>query len=135
MSNRAGYDIRAAKPEDLNFVRASFRNGLYYGNSWFNLIPYPIFKRHYRPVIEAIIAKNDVWVACLKDDPDVILGYGIVSKDFTTIHWTHVKDKFRKMGIARALLPQYPVYITHLTAVGKLLMPKFENCVFNPFQI
>jgi hypothetical protein len=46
-----------------------------------------------------------------------------------------VKEKWRRMGIAKAILPQFPVYVTHLTAFGKSLLSKFESCTFNPFQM
>jgi GNAT superfamily N-acetyltransferase len=133
-SDRAGYEVRAARPEDLNFIRATFLKGLYHGDTWFSLIPKSIFMEHYHPVIERLIATNDVWVACLADAPDVIIGYSIVSKDFTTIHWVFVKKGWRKMGIARSIVPRYPEAVTHLTPLGKTLMTKFENCVFNPFR-
>lgn len=135
MNDRAGYEIRAAREGDLNFVRATFLRGLYHGDSWFSLIPYKVYMTAYHPIVEAIIARNFVWIACLKDDPDTIIGYSIVSRDASTITWVYVKAKWRKLGIARSLLPQYPTAVTHLTALGKTLLTKFENCIFNPFAL
>lgn len=135
MSNdRDGYLVRAAKIEDLNFIRATFLRGLYYGDSWFSIIPKDIFMANYKAVVERLVATSDVWVACLKDDPDVIIGYSIVSKDFSTIHWVFVKKRWRRLGIAKAMLPKYPEAVTHLTTLGKMLLPKFDHCVFNPFR-
>ena len=133
--DRDGYTIRACNSSDFNFIAATFLKGLYYGDTVFSLMPKHSFMKNYKPVIEALVVKNDVWVACLKDAPEVILGYSIVSKDFTTIHWVFVKLAWRKKGIARSMLPQYPTAVTHLTAVGKSLLPKFKDCVFNPFQV
>ena len=136
MSNdREGYEVRAYAPSDFNFVAATFLRGLYYGATVFSDMPKQTFMTNYKPVAEALVAKNDVWVACLKDAPDVILGYSIVSKDFTTIHWVFIKKAWRKQGIARAILPQYPTTVTHLTALGKSLLPKFKDCVFDPFKM
>lgn len=129
------YEIRDFKPEDKSFVMATFLRGLYFGDSWFSLIPKDIFMSNYKLIAEAILAKHQVKVACLCEDKDVILGYSILSGDFKTIHWVFVKSAFRKQGIARALLPKYPTTVSHLTLVGKNLLPKFKDCVFNPFAI
>lgn len=136
MSNdRSGYAIRAYKPEDFNFVSATLLRGLYYGGTVFSDMPKQSFMTNYQPVVKALVDKNDVWVACLVDDPDVILGYSIVSKDFAAIHWVFVKKLFRKKGIARSILPQFPTAVTHLTALGKTLLTKFPDCVFDPFKL
>lgn len=129
------YHIRDAKEEDKNFILATFLRGLYYGDSWFSFIPKQIFMTNYDKVAEALV-KGDrtiIKVACLKEDIDVILGYSILSKDYQSIHWVFVKSAWRNKGIARSLLPQYPICATHLTRLGKDLLIKFENCVFNPF--
>lgn len=139
MTNFSGmYDIRDMAPEDKNFILATFLRGLYYGDSWWSTIPKQIFMDNYKKVAEQLIdnTKTEVKVACLKDEPNVILGYSILSKDYLTIHWVFVKSPWRKRGIARSLLPQYPAEITHLTATGKSLMSsKFPTAIFNPFKI
>lgn len=131
------YDIRDGKSEDNNFILATFMRGLYYGDSWWSLIPKQIFMTEYKKVAEALVAGNRtaIKVACLKEDPDVILGYSILSNDYQTIHWVFVKNSWRQKGIARSLLPKYPTSVTHLTKLGKDLLPKFENTVFNPFNL
>lgn len=135
MSNdRDGYEVRAYTATDFNFVAATFLRGLYYGDTVFSDMPKNAFMQNYKPVLEALIKRSDVWVACLKDAPDVILGYSIISRDFTTIHWVFVKKPWRKKGIARSILPQYPTAVTHLTAQGKSLLTKFQDCVFDPFK-
>jgi hypothetical protein len=131
------YDIRDAKADDRNFVLATFLRGLYYGDSWFSLIPKDIFMANYKKVGEFLVTSPNIniKVACLKEDPDVIIGYSILSQDFSTIHWVYVKNIWRKQGIGRSLVPQHPTTVTHLTALGKTLLSKFENCIFNPFAI
>lgn len=129
------YEVRDYKPEDKSFIMATFLRGLYYGDSWFSIIPKDIFMANYKLIVEALLAKHQVKVACLCEDKDVILGYSILSKDFTTIHWCFVKSAFRKQGISKALLPKYPTTVTHLTVLGKALLPKFKDCLFNPFAL
>lgn len=136
MSNFRGlYDVRDFKENDKALVLATFLRGLYHGDSWFSLIPRSIFMDNYKKVAEALVSSPNVIIkiACLKEDPDVILGYSILSSNYQTIHWCYVKSAWRKQGIARSLLPQFPTTITHLSALGKSLMSKFPDAVFNPF--
>jgi GNAT superfamily N-acetyltransferase len=138
MTKFAGlYDIRDVKPEDANFVLATFLRGLYYGDSWFSLIPKDIFMLNYKKVAEVLLKSNNtvVKIACLKEDQDVILGYSILSADYQTIHWVFVKQAWRNKGIARSLLPQYSTNITHLTDLGRKLMNKLPTAIFNPFKL
>jgi GNAT superfamily N-acetyltransferase len=127
------YDIRDFKESDANFIYASFLKGLYYGDSWFSSIPKDIFMENYKKVIQVLIKKSEVKIACLKDEPDVIIGYSILSIDYQTIHFVYVKEKWRNRGIGKSLLPQYPSAVTHLTTLGKKLLNKINNPIFNPF--
>lgn len=129
------YNIRDMKQEDTSFILATFLRGLYHGDSWFSLIPRPIFMDNYKKIANMILTSPTtiVKVACLKEDPDVILGYCMLSDDLQAVHWVYVKAAWRKQGIAKALLPKFPTTTTHLSALGKSLMSKIPNIVFNPF--
>lgn len=129
------YDVRDAKAEDTNFILATFLRGLYYGDSWFSFIPKDVFMKNYKVFAEALIKKRTIKVACLKEDANVILGYSILSNDFTVIDWVFVKSAWRRKGIGKSLVPAYPICVTHLTALGKSLLPKLKDCYFNPFNI
>lgn len=137
------YQIREYKQEDKAFICATFLRGLYYGESWFSLIPKQIFMENYSKVIYALLGRPDivVKVACLTEDPDVILGYSILSQDLQTLHWVFVKSSkksddlsWRRHGIGK-VLTNYPIkQVTHLTKLGLTLLPKI-NAVFNPFMV
>jgi hypothetical protein len=136
MNNFEGlYDIRDYDEKDKSFIMATFLRGLYYGNSWFNLIPKHIFMTNYKVMADVLVggSKTVIKVACLKEDPNVILGYSILSNDYQSIVWVFVKTAWRKQGIASSLLPKYPTSAMHLTELGKSLMSKFPNLIFNPF--
>lgn len=134
---RGLYNVRDATSGDMSFILATFLRGLYYGDSWFSLIPKDIFMDHYKVYAKTFITSPNttVKVACLPEDPDVILGYSIMSNDFTRLDWVYVKKDWRNKGIGRSLVPQYLTTVTHLSELGKKLLPKFEHCVFNPFAI
>lgn len=138
MSDFSGlYDVRDAIPSDKNFILATFLRGLYYGDSWWSSVPKNIFMDNYKRVATAIIQnpKTIIKVACLKEDPNVILGYSILSADYQTLDWVYVKSAWRNKGIATSLTPALISNITHLSTLGKTLMPKLLFAVFNPFAI
>lgn len=129
------YEVRDYRESDLAFVKSTFLRGLYYGDSWFSLIPKNIFMQNYKLLAEKLINSPLVVikVACLQEDHDVILGYSMLSSDFQTIHWVFVKQAWRRQGIAKRLLPQFPTSVSHLSELGKTLLNKFQNTIFNPF--
>ncbi len=131
------FDIRDFKPEDTNFVLATLFNGVYYGDPRFKNVPKATFMKNYKAVGESYIKNTDkttIKIACLKEDPDTILGYSILSADFMGIKWVYVKDRWRKRGIGKCLVPRYPTYVTHMTKIGEELLKKFEQVTFNPFD-
>lgn len=127
--------LRDALPGDKNFVYASFLRGLYYGDSWFKEIPKNIFMENYHRVLDVLMTLPGlkVTVACLKDDPEVILGYSIHKG--TKLHWVFVKANWRNIGIAKSLVPANIDTVTHLTKVGLSIVRKRKNLSFNPFDL
>lgn len=128
-------DIRGYLPDDRSFILACWLRGVYYGNTFFSEIPKGIFMEHYHSVLERFIdnPKVTIKVACLKDDPQVILGYSVsrVSKDQVVLDWIFVKTAWRKIGIGKSLVPENLKAVTHLTKIGKSLKP--DSVVYNPF--
>lgn len=128
--------VRDMRVSDMNFIFSTFLRGLYYGDSWFSEIPKDIFMKNYHQVIEKILnsPKVQVKVACLKDDDEVILGYSLLSKDDTKCHFVFVKNAWRKIGIAKSLVPQTVNTATHSTTLGLSLIKK-KGWLFNPFAL
>lgn len=121
-------------PDDLNFIYATWLPALYHGNDWFGEIERSIYYEYYYKIIETILARpsTKVFVACLKDEPDVILGYSVSDK--TTLHFVFVKSVWRKIGIAKSLVPKNVDAFTHATKQGLQFMKhNFPNAKFNPF--
>lgn len=130
-------EIRDCKPYDTNFIYASWLRGLYHGDTWFGEIPKHIFMTNYHKVLELIIARPGIQikVACLKEDPDVILGYAVIGNS-SVLHWLFVKSAWRKIGIGKSLLPEKVTAVTHLTKLGRILMRKIPGYpVFDPFRV
>ena len=123
-------------PSDKNFIMATFLRNIYYSNSWFKLIPKNIFMVGYHKVLEALLSSpaTSVQVACLKDDPEVILGYAVLG-DTTRIHFVFIKKAWRKIGIAKSLVPPTIKVATHFTDVGLSYLSKHPEIIYNPFAL
>lgn len=80
-------------------------------------------------MLEVIIWRSQVKVACLEEEPDVVLGYAVYEGE--TLHWVFVKKAWRKLEIASKLVPKKISRITHITKLGKSL--KDKEWVFDPF--
>lgn len=119
---------------DRNFIFSTWLRGLRYGNEVFNFINSEIYFRFYQQVIESILGRPgiSIKIACLKEDPEVILGYSVSEKD--VLHYIFVKTSWRRIGIANDLVPKNLSTVTHITSVGKsILIKKYPHVIFNPF--
>jgi hypothetical protein len=114
---------------DEGLVFESWLRGLYFGNDWFHAMKFHRFNTNYHKIIEYILTRSVVNIACLREDPDVTLGYSVVDEDI--LHWVFIKSSWRRFGIARKLIPVGINTVTHLTRLGKQLKPRHWE--FNPF--
>lgn len=124
--------VRDGKPEDVNFIFATWLRGLRYGNEWFHAIEQDRYYASYHKVIQSILTRPNVRVkvACLKEDEDVVLGYAVHEND--KLHWVHVKSTWRNIGIAKDLVPATVTTVTNITKVGvKIALNK--KLIFDPF--
>lgn len=129
--------IRDGVEGDRNFILATLLRGLYYGDSWFSLIPKKIFMESYHPVAVWLLAlpSTKIKVACLKEDSDVILAYAIMSQEEDRLDWVFCKSAWRSIGLAKSLVPNTVKNVTHLTKVGLSILKSHPEVQFNPFLI
>ncbi len=127
--------VRDAVDSDRNFILATWLKGLRYGNDWFEAIDSKIYFDFYHKVIETILARPDaqVRVACLREDPDVILGYSVYAGN--RLDWVFCKKEWRSIGIAKSLVPKEITMVSHLTSLGKSILRKHPELKFNPFAL
>lgn len=126
--------IRDFTPSDENFIYASWLRGMYYGESWLSLMKKDVFMATYHKVVETLINSPGVQikVACLKDDPEVILGYAVLSRVAPVLHWVFVKSSWRGIGIAKSLVPSETKIVTNVTKSGLAIMRKYPGVSYNP---
>jgi len=130
--------VRAASDADLAFIHATWKR--------------QIIRCGVRPrselserelytkathVVNALLHRSATLIACLPDDPSVILGYLVVELSSTVdkpiIHFCYTKGPWRGMGVMRLLFKDlHPnnCYASHLTKSLKL--KNFPGLVFKP---
>lgn len=126
---------RAASPGDINFIFSTWLKGLRYGCELYGSINSDIYFPVYHKVIQKVLSNSKVVVtiACLKTEPDVILGYMVT--EGPKLHWCHVKSPWRGKGIAKHMLPKGINVVTHVTKAGSAILKKQPGWVFNPFLL
>jgi hypothetical protein len=104
---------RTAKPEDIAFIFSTWLRGLRYGNKAFEAIPSRLYYTEMHKAVEEVLRNTLINVACLKNDPDTVLGYSVTSPKI--LHWVFVKKAWRGVGIGRDLIPNDVVLLTSST--------------------
>lgn len=131
-------EIRGYSTRDYKYVHSCWLDGLYFGNHVFAEIPEYIFRSKYKEIIDHVLDKptTEVNIACLKDETSVILGFAVSSQnhDHSILHWVYVKPAWRKIGIARDLVPKNTQLATHITQIGAAIMRK-KQLIFDPFSL
>lgn len=127
MTTEPRWLVRRGEPGDRNFVAASWFASYFKGGECPRLT-HEEYKASVAPLLDAILRRSEVFVACVPNFPDEILGYAVF--EGPALHFVYVKDAFRRHGIAQDLLArrQY-THHTFLTSIGK----KILKSKFNPF--
>lgn len=125
---------------DFNYVISSWLKTFKYSGPHVRRMRDQDYYLAYEPIIKRLITKSDVYVASLREEPDVIVGYLAIERhqDYDVIHFTLVKDLWQKMGVGRYLIeavePKFTTYFTHWTSPIQSLINKIPF-IYNPFLI
>ncbi len=126
--------IRDYQDDDRNFILATFLRALYHGGSQYSLMHKNTFMGHYKHMAEALVDHQNIKVACLTEDPSVILGYSISIPHKQALTFVFVKQAWRNIGIAKDLVLENTKFFTHYTTVG-LSIAKHKGLRFDPFLL
>lgn len=126
--------IRESVPGDKHFILSTWLRGLYYGETLYSLMEKATFMELYKKVLDYLVTNSYIQVMCLKEDPNIIIGYSVLSLDKKILHWLYVKKNFRNIGVATDLVPKDVKVVTHLTKSGIILL-KRKNMIYNPFLV
>lgn len=130
--------LRPATESDVAFIFNSWLRCFRYSS--FASMSNPVYFQAHHKVIEAILKRSQVIVAC--DDKDVshIFSYGVAEQidGQLVVHFIYTKDKYRKLGIGLTVLealgykPGSTYLYTHKTHQAERLEKK-HGLVYHPY--
>jgi GNAT superfamily N-acetyltransferase len=133
--------IRNISDADVGFVFNSWLKS--YRNSNFSRdIPNSIYFGSHHKLIERLISRSEVKIACNAEDAGQIYGYIVAEKvqGILTLHYMYVKHTYRNMGIGKVLLNQFEWDFstagcyTHETKIVSRLAAKY-NLAYHPYLL
>ena len=120
--------IRDYRPEDLNFILATWLNSYYESMCDFRPRKNSFYK-HHEELIKLKLPQCTVKVMCNSEDPDQVMGYIVTEGE--VLHYLYVKSLFRGYGFAKALLEQNPT--TASSHITKQLWHVIKEPNYNPY--
>ena len=126
--------LRAGKPEDLDYVRSSWRKSNAHTAESRRVVSYALSMRRF---IDRLLARNDtaLTVACDTEDEDALYGW-LAAKAPDTLYYLFVRFPMRGRGLARRLveaagLAARAVHYTHRPTMP-LKTP--EGWAYDPYR-
>lgn len=132
MTDQLDIVLRDGTPDDVAFIFSSWIKS-YAASDVARSMDRRVYDAEQHDAIEAALARSRVIIACLASAPESIFGYAVVENDHT-LHYVYVKQTYRRLGVARALLGALldgPTTYTHRSA-RDITVPK--GWVFNPYR-
>jgi ribosomal protein S18 acetylase RimI-like enzyme len=137
--------IRRYEEQDRAYLFNSWLKNYKMSSSFAKRIPNEIFFRNHHLILEHILSKPDtvVLIAHAGEDHNQILGY-LAYEDTPTgqvIHYVFIKEKFRNLGIARALIqhadvnPKNVTYTHSTYDLGQLEMSGKIEGSYDPYRL
>ena len=114
------------KERDAPMVYATWRNSLWFDTADRDESQNHRFFRECTRTIKDILSNPHikVQIACLSDDPNLILGVSVMDK--TNLIWVYVKGDYRARGIARLLCKGFTSVANPSTRIGKAIVKNKE---------
>ena len=144
MSETAEILVRPGEPDDHAFVMATWLRAFRHGSLHGKRLTNDVYFTNHHPLVTDIVARSEVWVAALPDDPRVIIGYLVTEHQghVPVLHFAYTKDAFRRMRVFTQLreaaglpLALMGVEVSHPTFDWlEFLAPKYPGARSNPYR-
>jgi GNAT superfamily N-acetyltransferase len=134
--------IRPGQESDYNFVMLTLMKNYKFNSPFaYDINEYTLYSA-FQQILPRVFDRpgNMLYVAALKEEPDVILGFIWANSFPKTIWYTYVKKGFRKMGFGKALYDycfddseriHFPLY----TPEAKRALTEYKHFAYNPFLL
>lgn len=127
------WDVRPATPEDIPFIYSSWLKSFKHDSQLGKSMRSSVFFENYREIIDSILSRSEVMIACLAEDPFVILGYLVFSD--RVVHYAFVKEVFRGKGILTTLTNNIPTFLSYTHKTFSLQEHKLTSMQYNPLLL
>lgn len=131
------FKIRPPKPTDLNFIFSSFSKSMKNESDIGRACKSSIFFTEFQKVIDLLLEKSAVIIACSPEEEDAIIAYLIFSPG-VAVHYVWVRPSCRRKNIAKDLITEaFPeakqVVYTLNTSDAKKIAKDYPELTYNPF--
>ena len=146
MNKRELIAYRPAQLTDMAFIYRSILMGTFHGNrpakgqkldpkcpvDYFSSINQDTFMKEYHAYLDHLfsVPGNEIKIACLVEEPDVILGFSVFRSG--VLHFVFVKPDWRHIRIGSDLIPADIKSVTGFTRVGDIIRRR-KGWEFNPW--
>lgn len=141
MEEQPSYSIIVFKGHKLpgqyvHLIFSRWLRSLRHGNNLFKKMKADAYYKAYHQYIENLLSKPDseVRFAVLSDDHDNVLGFSVSRED--VLDYIHVHTSYRKIGIAKRLMPEGITTFSHITETVAHIWPanpNYRHLEFDPF--
>lgn len=142
--------IRKAKEADLPYIYSSWMEDYLSSHhcklkegrtktlqSYIALMPRELYFKEQRAIIDQILRKSTVTIACNEDDEDQIFGYAVhrYVGEIDILSWVYIRPVYRGFGICNLLMEHIGKsdVVTHLTPYRRWFLKKYD-LIYNPFM-
>lgn len=114
--------LRLLREDDLACIYSTWRNSAYFGMEKKERNADRFFKKQ-TAIISQTLSDALVRIACLEEDPNMIIGYAVSTGDH--LDWIYVKVEYRNKGIGTMLFPKNIKTVTpRQTKIGSVITKK-----------
>lgn len=130
--------VRRADADDAGMVFSYWLRDHYEHSAFASGIAKTTYMRLHHMLLERVIARSCIWVACDAANPSIIFGFICTEGD--TLHYVFVKRRFRGLGISKLLLAVglpdgAPAAFSHLTDAMVMLRKRWPLAEYNPYLV
>lgn len=133
------YTLRAARPEDLNFILSTWLRNYRFSSPFAKNITNTVYYKWHEKLVKAILTRPSTWVtvACDPTDTNVVYGYIVAeTQDVNVLHYIYVKKPFRGFGIGKALMDANTVNeYTHAVYDLQWALDKYPGLTYCPYRV
>ena len=135
------YELRASSADDTPFVKTTWMQSYHdrsLGSISASSLQWSRYKQLMRPLLDALISRGSLIVACDPQESGVIYGWALgEGGDVPVLHYAYVRPERRRYGLADEMLARLAsetgrlVEASHITEAGRWIV-RSKGLVYNP---